>query len=127
MGHGVAIREAGCADATGIARVHVESWRTTYGGLMPDAVLDGLAVEQRQETWKRLLCAESSNRCAFVAESANASYERARAGGYDAARRTHSGTGQRRRSRQAASPDWGSVNSRKISSSELMRGMIAEA
>jgi GNAT superfamily N-acetyltransferase len=67
MDEGVTIREAGCADAGAIARVHVESWRTTYRGLMPDAVLDGLSVEQRRDTWERLLCPARAGRCTFVA------------------------------------------------------------
>ena len=67
----IAIREADCADAAAIARVHVESWRTTYRGLMPDPVLEGLSVEQRREMWERLLCSKSVDRCAFVAEAAD--------------------------------------------------------
>jgi ribosomal protein S18 acetylase RimI-like enzyme len=50
-----ALRRAGPSDAAGIARVHVESWRTTYAGMLPDAYLLGLDVGQRTAFWKRLL------------------------------------------------------------------------
>ena len=49
------IRPATVDDAPGIARVHVESWRTTYRGLMPDAVLDSLSVEQRADFWRQVI------------------------------------------------------------------------
>jgi ribosomal protein S18 acetylase RimI-like enzyme len=52
----VTVRPARCEDAPGIARVHVDSWRTTYRGLMPDAVLDGLSYEGREWQWRRALC-----------------------------------------------------------------------
>ena len=67
----IVMRLADCADAAAIARVHVESWRTTYRGLMPDAVLDGLSVERRRKSWERLLCSKPVDRCAFVAEAAD--------------------------------------------------------
>jgi ribosomal protein S18 acetylase RimI-like enzyme len=49
------IREAGIADAAGIARVHVVTWQHAYRGQMPDDYLDGLSVEQRAQNWIALL------------------------------------------------------------------------
>lgn len=49
------IRSAEVSDARGIALVHVTSWRAAYRGLMPDAVLDGLSVEQREARWREIL------------------------------------------------------------------------
>ena len=49
------VRPTTVDDAPGIARVHVESWRTTYRGLMPDAVLDSLSVEQRTDFWCQVI------------------------------------------------------------------------
>jgi L-amino acid N-acyltransferase YncA len=43
----VRIRRATLADAPGIARVHVDSWRSTYAGLVPDGILDSLSYEDR--------------------------------------------------------------------------------
>ena len=49
------IREAVPGDAAGIARVHVESWRTTYPGIMPQAHLDALSYTDRERTWAEIL------------------------------------------------------------------------
>ena len=65
------IREAVPADAVGIARVHVESWRTTYPGIMPQAHLDALSVAERTETWQGILSQSGpEGSCTFVAETA---------------------------------------------------------
>lgn len=47
------IREAAPGDEEGIARVHVDSWRTTYKGIVSDSVLQNLSYEQRAENWRR--------------------------------------------------------------------------
>lgn len=49
----ILIRKAEVEDATGIAKVHVDSWRTTYKGIVPDPFLDTLSYEQRELTWKK--------------------------------------------------------------------------
>ncbi|WP_336046242.1 GNAT family N-acetyltransferase [Solibacillus ferritrahens] len=51
------IRQAQLKDAAGIAKVHVDSWRTTYKGIIPDEYLDGLSYEQREELWERNMAA----------------------------------------------------------------------
>lgn len=50
-----AIREARLADAEGIARAHTASWRTSYRGILPDAVLDRIDVDQRASSWRTVL------------------------------------------------------------------------
>ena len=66
------LREATVADAAGIAFVHVESWRTTYPGIMPQAHLDALSVAERTELWLGILQNSTERqRCTFVAESEN--------------------------------------------------------
>ncbi|MGF1429290.1 GNAT family N-acetyltransferase [Kitasatospora sp. LaBMicrA B282] len=46
-----AIRHGGPDDASAVAELHAESWRTAYAGIVPAAALgDGLAA-QRQELW----------------------------------------------------------------------------
>lgn len=52
---GEGVRSATPEDAEGIAFVHVNAWKETYRGLMPDSVLDGLTVELRTEQWKNTL------------------------------------------------------------------------
>lgn len=43
MTDGFDIRRAAFGDAEAIARVHVEGWRSTYPGILPDRVLLGLS------------------------------------------------------------------------------------
>lgn len=50
-----AIRKAQLADAEGIARAHTASWRTSYRGILPEAVLARIDVDQRAASWRRTL------------------------------------------------------------------------
>ena len=47
------MRDAEPGDEYGIARVHVDSWRAAYAGLVPDDVLAGLSIEGRALGWGR--------------------------------------------------------------------------
>jgi len=49
------IRVATVQDAGAIARVHVESWQTTYAGIVPEAYLASLDVVQRETSWREWL------------------------------------------------------------------------
>lgn len=49
------VRDAQIADAEAIARVHVETWRTTYKGIIPQSYLDGLSVATRANYWRHQL------------------------------------------------------------------------
>lgn len=62
------IRTAIPTDAHAIARVHVETWQTTYRGIVPDAVLDKMSVEQRLPRWQELLADDSQAGFTLVAE-----------------------------------------------------------
>lgn len=53
------IRIARLEDAAGIAKVHVDSWRTTYQGIVPKDYLDSLSYEQRTDLWQRNLSHEA--------------------------------------------------------------------
>lgn len=48
------IRRAVEQDVGEIARVQVESWRTTYAGIVPAAFLAAMDVEQRAERWREV-------------------------------------------------------------------------
>ena len=63
----VRVRAADLADAAAIARVHVDSWRTTYRGIVPDAFLAGLSSERRTEVWTGILRDSSAQSCVYVA------------------------------------------------------------
>ncbi len=64
----IAVRRAAAGDAPAIARVRVESWRTTYRGMIPDAYLDGMQVEASTAMWDRVLTAGPNTTSVFVAE-----------------------------------------------------------
>ncbi|MCM3094358.1 GNAT family N-acetyltransferase [Cytobacillus sp. AMY 15.2] len=54
------IRKAKLDDALGIAKVHVDSWRTTYKGIIPNDFLNNLSYEQRTESWKKNIAREDN-------------------------------------------------------------------
>ena len=67
----IAIRDAELADARGIATVNVRSWRAAYRGLLPDDVLAGLSVRDREEFWSRALVVRPAHTCIVVASVAD--------------------------------------------------------
>jgi len=69
------IRQATIQDAPEIARVHVDSWRTTYKGVVPGEYLDSLDYAVRAEAWKDhlanlealvFLAEEAGKTCGFI-------------------------------------------------------------
>jgi ribosomal protein S18 acetylase RimI-like enzyme len=62
------VRRAAVGDAEPIARVQVESWRTTYAGIVPQEYLRALDVDIRAQSWTEQL--EAGKMTAFVAETA---------------------------------------------------------
>jgi ribosomal protein S18 acetylase RimI-like enzyme len=51
----VRIRPATPGDIPALARVHVATWRAAYRGIVPDAQLDGLSIEDSIENWRENL------------------------------------------------------------------------
>jgi len=49
------IRKATLQDAEAIARVHVDSWKTTYKGIIPDDFLNNLSYTQRSDLWTQAI------------------------------------------------------------------------
>jgi GNAT superfamily N-acetyltransferase len=62
------IRPAREADAGAIAHVHVDTWRTTYAGLIPDEFLARLNYERRESQWRAVLSNPDSAEWVYVAE-----------------------------------------------------------
>ena len=54
------IRRAGIEDAPSIARVQVESWKTTYAGIVPDSYLASLSAQSRTHNWREQLSREAA-------------------------------------------------------------------
>ncbi len=51
----IEIRKANLHDAQGIAKVHVDSWRSTYRDLVPQDFLDKLDANKRADFWAKLI------------------------------------------------------------------------
>ena len=51
----IAIRAAKPSDAPAIGRVHVESWREIYRGVLPDRLIDSLSAVVRAAMWQEAL------------------------------------------------------------------------
>jgi GNAT superfamily N-acetyltransferase len=70
MTEGFHIREARAADAAAIARVQVESWHTTFRGLLPEDFLAEITLERRVQRWAESLNdpERAEEECVFVAE-----------------------------------------------------------
>ncbi len=62
------VRKAVLSDAPGIARVHIDTWRTTYVGIVPQAVLDGLSYEKSQARMEEFLSEPSGKQFVLVGE-----------------------------------------------------------
>lgn len=61
------IRKAILTDAVGIAKVHVDSWKSTYKNIIPDVFLGRLSYDQRTELWKQNITKEGNY--IFIAEN----------------------------------------------------------
>jgi ribosomal protein S18 acetylase RimI-like enzyme len=57
----IRIRAAIPADAQAIARVHVEAWRESYRGLMPERVIEALSVDRNTGMWAAVLAGGASS------------------------------------------------------------------
>lgn len=54
-------------DAPAIARVHIESWKTTYAGIFPDTLLEHLSLPDRTRFWTETLTKPSDRFIILVA------------------------------------------------------------
>lgn len=62
------VRKATLTDAAAIGRIHVESWRATYAGIVPDEYLAALSTERRAEQWRAGLANAESRSIVLVGE-----------------------------------------------------------
>lgn len=62
------VRRATEEDATGIAKVHVDSWRTTYKGIVPDDFLEQMSYDTSEARWLRIARQNTPGYIMFVAE-----------------------------------------------------------
>jgi len=64
----ITYRKADVEDALAVAKVHVESWRKSFAGIVPQEFLDNLTVEKREPAFRQRFGDE--NYKMFVAETA---------------------------------------------------------
>ncbi|HBC45854.1 MAG TPA: GNAT family N-acetyltransferase [candidate division Zixibacteria bacterium] len=62
------IRLAKVDDASAISIVHINSWRSSYRGIVPDQVLDSLDYVRNGSRWREMLSNLGEMKCFFVAE-----------------------------------------------------------
>ena len=67
-GSRVQIREATVSDGPSIARVHIDSTRTAYRGVVPDEYLAALDYDQRSLGWSKILGDTKNLTRMFVAD-----------------------------------------------------------
>jgi ribosomal protein S18 acetylase RimI-like enzyme len=65
------IRDVKLTDVPAMARVHVDSWRTHYRGIMDQAFLDNLDVHARAERWSKALSDANNPNVTLVGEIQN--------------------------------------------------------
>jgi len=63
------LRPARIEDAPVLARVHIDTWRSTYGGIVPEAFLAGLSYERSAARWSETLTQLSPEGVVLVAET----------------------------------------------------------
>jgi ribosomal protein S18 acetylase RimI-like enzyme len=64
----ICLRNAKPSDARAIARIHVETWRTTYPGMLPDRALIDMNVDGKARSWRSMLENPESAGAVLVAE-----------------------------------------------------------
>ena len=62
------VREALLSDVSSIARVHVDTWRSTYQGILSAEFLGSLSYEQRQRMWEGALSEHGERNFTYVVE-----------------------------------------------------------
>ena len=64
------VREAKIADVAEIARVNIDTWRTAYRKIIPEAYLEKLSYEKRESSWLEIIStAENNTHFVYVAEN----------------------------------------------------------
>ncbi len=61
------VRRAHVGDASAIARVYVETWRSTYSGLVPDTALLRMSERRLHSMWARQLTGRTHGEAVVVA------------------------------------------------------------
>ena len=63
------IKDAIVSDAKQLAKIKVDTWKTTYKGIIPDKFLNELSYEKEEERFKKFLKNPGSNKFIIVYEN----------------------------------------------------------
>lgn len=63
------LRKARLQDSRELARVHVETWRHTYAGMVPDQYLTSLTVDAKAQVWKQWIQRQGQEETILLAET----------------------------------------------------------
>ena len=69
MAANIAIRPSEPGEARRLAEIYVETWRTTYAGMLPDNVLLRMSVDQQEKRWRGTLRAQNRREIVLTAEA----------------------------------------------------------
>lgn len=64
----IIVRRGTSKDSAGIAKVQVDSWKSTYQGILSQEILDQLTYEKHEETWNKIF-STGKKEFNFVAEN----------------------------------------------------------
>ena len=59
------------SDSAAIAKVHVDTWRSTYHGIVSEEVLEDLSYDDRQRMWENILTEHAADNHLYVVEDEN--------------------------------------------------------
>ncbi len=62
-------REANLSDLKGVIKVGINTWKTTYNGIISDNFLQGLSYKDKKEKWKQRLENPTHGAKIYIAES----------------------------------------------------------
>jgi len=65
----IRLRPAKPSDARAIGRIHVETWRAAYPGMVPDQTLIGMTVDGKAAAWRRAVEREAKREITLIAEA----------------------------------------------------------
>jgi GNAT superfamily N-acetyltransferase len=61
------VRKATASDAREVAKLHVRAWQAAYRGLVPDELVEGPSVTDRERDWQTVLRAPADRALTLVA------------------------------------------------------------
>jgi GNAT superfamily N-acetyltransferase len=69
MAANITVRPSTPAEASRLAEIYVETWRTTYAGMLPDNVLLRMSVDQQTRRWRGYLDRPEARETVLTAEA----------------------------------------------------------